>query len=224
MEPQVSLVGLTQPSAATGCHSANELIAYAARVSNPENQANSKTAPKLLAYLIKHEHWSPFEIVSVTMEIKTTRDIGRQILRHRSFSFQEFSQRYAVSEFFETRDTRLQDPKNRQNSVETDDKNLAEDWNMQQMKVINQAKDAYEWALNKGIAKEQARAVLPEGNTMTTIYMAGTLRSWIHYCKLRGGHGTQLEHTGIADKCWAIIGGHFPDVVKAVEQHERQSD
>ena len=224
MEPQVSLVGLTQPSAATGCHSANELIAYAARVSNPENQANSKTAPKLLAYLIKHEHWSPFEIVSVTMEIKTTRDIGRQILRHRSFSFQEFSQRYAVSEFFETRDTRLQDPKNRQNSVETDDKNLAEDWNMQQMKVINQAKDAYEWALNKGIAKEQAREVLPEGNTMTTIYMAGTLRSWIHYCKLRGGHGTQLEHTGIADKCWAIIGGHFPDVVKAVEQNERQSD
>ena len=224
MEPQVSLVGLTQPSAPTGAHSANELVAYAARVSNPENQMNNETAPKLLAYLIKHEHWSPFEIVSVTMEIKTTRDIGRQILRHRSFSFQEFSQRYAVSEFFETRDTRLQDPKNRQNSVETDDKNLAEDWNMQQMKVINQAKDAYEWALNKGIAKEQARAVLPEGNTMTTIYMAGTLRSWIHYCKLRGGHGTQLEHTGIADKCWAIIGGHFPDVVKAVEQNERQSD
>ena len=224
MEPQVSLVGLTQPSASTGCHSANELIAYAARVSNPENQANDKTAPKLLAYLIKHEHWSPFEIVSMTIEIKTTRDIGRQILRHRSFSFQEFSQRYAVSEFFETREARLQDEKNRQNSLETDDKNLAEDWNMQQMKVINQAKDAYEWALNKGIAKEQARAVLPEGNTMTTIYMAGTLRSWIHYCKLRGGHGTQLEHTGIADKCWAIIGGHFPDVVKAVEQNERQSD
>ena len=224
MEPQVSLVGLTQPSASTGCHSANELIAYAARVSNPENQANGKTAPKLLAYLIKHEHWSPFEIVSMTIEIKTTRDIGRQILRHRSFSFQEFSQRYAVSEDFETREARLQDEKNRQNSIETDDKNLAEDWNMQQMKVINQAKDAYEWALNKGIAKEQARAVLPEGNTMTTIYMAGTLRSWIHYCKLRGGHGTQLEHTGIADTCWAIIGGHFPDVVKAVEQNERQSD
>ena len=224
MEPQVSLVGLTQPSASTGCHSANELIAYAARVSNPENQANDKTAPKLLAYLIKHEHWSPFEIVSMTIEIKTTRDIGRQILRHRSFSFQEFSQRYAVSEFFETREARLQDEKNRQNSLETDDKNLAEDWNMQQMKVINQAKESYEWALNKGIAKEQARAVLPEGNTMSTIYMAGTLRSWIHYCKLRGGHGTQLEHTGIADKCWAIIGGHFPDVVKAVEQNERQSD
>ena len=223
-EPHVSLVGLTQPSASTGCHSANELIAYAARVSNPENQANAKTAPKLLAYLIKHEHWSPFEIVSVTMEIKTTRDIGRQILRHRSFSFQEFSQRYAVSEEFTPRQTRLQDEKNRQNSIETDDKHLAEDWRMQQMKVINQAKESYEWALNKGIAKEQARAVLPEGNTMSTIYMAGTLRSWIHYCKLRGGHGTQLEHTEIANKCWQIIGGHFPDVVKAVEQNERQSN
>ena len=223
-EPHVSLVGLTQPSASTGCHTANELIAYAARVSNPENQANAKTAPKLLAYLIKHEHWSPFEIVSVTMEIKTTRDIGRQILRHRSFSFQEFSQRYAVSEEFTPRQTRLQDEKNRQNSIETDDKHLAEDWRMQQMKVINQAKESYEWALNKGIAKEQARAVLPEGNTMSTIYMAGTLRSWIHYCKLRGGHGTQLEHTEIANKCWQIIGGHFPDVVKAVEQNERQSN
>ncbi len=220
MEPQVSLVGLTQPSASTGCHSANELIAYAARVSNPENQANGKTAPKLLAYLIKHEHWSPFEIVSMTIEIKTTRDIGRQILRHRSFSFQEFSQRYAVSEDFETREARLQDEKNRQNSIETDDKNLAEDWNMQQMKVINQAKETYEWALNKGIAKEQARAVLPEGNTMSTIYMAGTLRSWIHYCKLRGGHGTQKEHTQIADLCWNIIEGHFPDVAKAVEQSD----
>ena len=199
---------------------ANELIAYAARVSNPENQMNVKTAPKLLAYLIKHEHWSPFEIVSLTMEIKTTRDIGRQILRHRSFSFQEFSQRYAVSEDFETREARLQDEKNRQNSIETDDKNLAEDWNMQQMKVINQAKETYEWALNKGIAKEQARAVLPEGNTMSTIYMAGTLRSWIHYCKLRGGHGTQKEHTQIADLCWNIIEGHFPDVAKAVKQSD----
>ena len=218
MEPQVSLVGLTQPSASTGCHSANELIAYAARVSNPENQANGKTAPKLLAYLIKHEHWSPFEIVSMTIEIKTTRDIGRQILRHRSFSFQEYSQRYAVSEFFETREARLQDEKNRQNSLETDDKNLAEDWNMQQMKVINQAKETYEWALNKGIAKEQARAVLPEGNTMSTIYMAGTLRSWIHYCQLRMGHGTQKEHMDIAKQCWSIIGTHFPDVVKAVER------
>ena len=198
MKPQVSLVGLTQPSASTDCHSANELIAYAARVSNPENQANAKTAPKLLAYLIKHQHWSPFEIVSVTMEINTTRDIGRQILRHRTFSFQEFSQRYAVSEQFEHRDARLQDEKNRQNSIETDDKRLIEKWNMEQQKVINEAKKVYKWALDNGIAKEQARAVLPEGNTMSTIYMAGTLRSWIHYCQLRMGHGTQKDHMDIA--------------------------
>lgn len=217
MKPQVSLVGLTQPSASTDCHSANELIAYAARVSNPENQANAKTAPKLLAYLIKHQHWSPFEIVSVTMEINTTRDIGRQILRHRTFSFQEFSQRYAVSEQFEHRDARLQDEKNRQNSIETDDKRLIEKWNMEQQKVINEAKKVYKWALDNGIAKEQARAVLPEGNTMSTIYMAGTLRSWIHYCQLRMGHGTQKEHMDIAKQCWSIIGTHFPDVVKAVE-------
>ena len=220
MKPQVSLVGLTQPSASTDCHSANELIAYAARVSNPENQANAKTAPKLLAYLIKHQHWSPFEIVSVTMEINTTRDIGRQILRHRTFSFQEFSQRYAVSEQFEHRDARLQDEKNRQNSIETDDKRLIEKWNMEQSKVMNEAKKVYKWALDNGIAKEQARAVLPEGNTMSTIYMAGTLRSWIHYCKLRGGHGTQKEHTQIADLCWNIIEGHFPDVAKAVKQSD----
>ena len=217
MKPQVSLVGLTQPSASTDCHSANELIAYAARVSNPENQANAKTAPKLLAYLIKHQHWSPFEIVSVTMEINTTRDIGRQILRHRTFSFQEFSQRYAVSEQFEHRDARLQDEKNRQNSIETDDKRLIEKWNMEQQKVINESKKFYKWALDNGIAKEQARAVLPEGNTMSTIYMAGTLRSWIHYCQLRMGHGTQKEHMDIAKQCWSIIGTHFPDVVKAVE-------
>ena len=217
MKPRVSLVGLTQPSASTDCHSANELIAYAARVSNPENQANAKTAPKLLAYLIKHQHWSPFEIVSVTMEINTTRDIGRQILRHRTFSFQEFSQRYAVSEEFEHRDARLQDEKNRQNSIETDDNRLIEKWNMEQSKVINEAKKVYKWALDNGIAKEQARAVLPEGNTMSTIYMAGTLRSWIHYCQLRMAHGTQKEHMDIAKKCWSIIGTHFPDVVKAVE-------
>lgn len=217
MKPRVSLVGLTQPSASTDCHSANELIAYAARVSNPENQANAKTAPKLLAYLIKHQHWSPFEIVSVTMEINTTRDIGRQILRHRTFSFQEFSQRYAVSEQFEHRDARLQDEKNRQNSIETEDNRLIEKWNMEQSKVINEAKKVYKWALDNGIAKEQARAVLPEGNTMSTIYMAGTLRSWIHYCQLRMAHGTQKEHMDIAKKCWSIIGTHFPDVVKAVE-------
>ena len=198
----------------------DNLIAYMARVSNPTNQNNTKTSSKLISYLIKHKHWSPFEMVNMCVEISTTRSIAAQILRHRSFSFQEFSQRYAVSEIFETREARLQDEKNRQNSLETDDKNLAEDWNMQQMKVINQAKETYEWALNKGIAKEQARAVLPEGNTMSTIYMAGTLRSWIHYCKLRGGHGTQKEHTQIADLCWNIIEGHFPDVAKAVKQSD----
>ena len=214
----VSLVGMTQPSAATGCHTANQLIAYAARVSNPDNQNNPKTASKLLGYLIKHEHWSPFEMVSVTMEITTTRDISRQIIRHRSFSFQEFSQRYAKSTNFETRECRLQDEKNRQNSIETEDKELAESWNMAQKRVINAAKDAYKWALENGIAKEQARAVLPEGNTETTLYMSGTLRSWIHYCKLRRSNGTQKEHMIIADQCWDVLSQHFPDVAKAVEE------
>jgi thymidylate synthase (FAD) len=214
----VSLVGMTQPSAATGCHTANELIAYTARVSNPDNQNNPKTASKLLGYLIKHEHWSPFEMVSVTMEITTTRDISRQIIRHRSFSFQEFSQRYAQSTNFETRECRLQDEKNRQNSIETEDRELAESWNMAQKTVINAANDAYQWALENGIAKEQARAVLPEGNTETTLYMSGTLRSWIHYCKLRMSNGTQKEHMLIADQCWDVISQHFPDVAKAVEE------
>ena len=214
----VSLVGMTQPSAVTGCHTANELIAYAARVSNPGNQNNADTAPKLLKYLIKNAHWSPFEMVSVTMEIKTTRDISRQIIRHRSFSFQEFSQRYAVSENYVDREARLQDPKNRQNSVETDDKYLQEDWNMKQHEVVNKAREVYEWALEKGIAKEQARAVLPEGNTETTLYMSGTLRSWVHYCELRMANGTQKEHMDIAKECWEVIKHHFPDVAAAVEE------
>jgi len=214
----VSLVGMTQPSVATGCHTANELIAYAARVSNPENQNNAETAPKLLKYLIKNAHWSPFEMVSVTMEIKTTRDISRQILRHRSFSFQEFSQRYAVSTEYVEREARLQDPKNRQNSVETDNRDLREDWNMKQHEVINKAREVYEWALSKGIAKEQARAVLPEGNTETTLYMSGTLRSWVHYCELRMTNGTQKEHMDIAKQCWEVIKHHFPDVAAAVEE------
>ena len=214
----VSLVGMTQPSAATGCHTANQLIAYAARVSNPDNQNNPKTASKLLGYLIKHEHWSPFEMVSVTMEITTTRDISRQIIRHRSFSFQEFSQRYAKSTNFETRECRLQDEKNRQNSIATEDRELAESWNMAQKAVINAANDAYQWALENGIAKEQARAVLPEGNTETTLYMSGTLRSWVHYCKLRMANGTQKEHIEIAEQCWDVISQHFPDVAKAVEE------
>jgi thymidylate synthase (FAD) len=214
----VSLVGMTQPSAVTGCHTANELIAYAARVSNPGNQNNAETAPKLLKYLIKNAHWSPFEMVSVTMEIKTTRDISRQIIRHRSFSFQEFSQRYAESTVFKTRECRLQDEKNRQNSIETEDKELAENWSMAQAKVINAASDAYKWALKNGIAKEQARAVLPEGNTETTLYMSGTLRSWVHYCVLRMDNGTQKEHIEIAKQCWDVLSQHFPDVAKAVEE------
>ena len=213
----VSLVGMTQPSAVTGCHTANELIAYAARVSNPGNQNNADTAPKLLKYLIKNAHWSPFEMVSVTMEIKTTRDISRQIIRHRSFSFQEFSQRYAVSENYVDREARLQDPKNRQNSVETDDRALQEDWNMKQHEVVNKAREVYEWALKKGIAKEQARAVLPEGNTETTLYMSGTLRSWVHYCQLRMANGTQKEHMDIARECWEVISYHFPDVAEACD-------
>ena len=214
----VSLVGMTQPSAMTGCYTANELIAYTARVSNPENQNNDKTASKLLKYLIKHEHWSPFEMVSATLEIKTTRDISRQIIRHRSFSFQEFSQRYAESTNFETRECRLQDQTNRQNSIETEDRELAEWWNMAQKELIQKSKLIYQTALDHGIAKEQARAVLPEGNTETTLYMSGTLRSWIHYCKLRRSNGTQKEHMIIADQCWDVLSQHFPDVAKAVEE------
>ena len=218
----VALVALSRPSAVTDCNSADEFIAYCARVSNPNNQNNSKTAPQLLAYLIKHGHWSPFEMVSLTMEIKTTRDISHQIVRHRSFSFQEFSQRYAVSDTFEIRESRLQDAKNRQNSIELDyedeyHRRINEDFSMSQHAVLRTARDAYEKALDAGIAKEQARAVLPEGMTGTTLYMAGTLRSWIHYCELRMANGTQEEHADIAKKCWEIIGTHFPSVVKAVE-------
>lgn len=222
MTCEVSLVGMTMPSATTGCHTANELIAYAARVSNPTNQNNTKTASKLLKYLIKEGHWSPFEMVSVTMEIKTTRDISRQIIRHRSFSFQEFSQRYAEAENFSVkRQARKQHPTNRQlSSVDEDPIRQAkaqEVFNELQAEVAKVAKDHYEMALNNGIAKEQARALLPEGLTETTLYMAGTLRSWVHYCDLRRGHGTQAEHIEVADKCWDILGVHFPDVVKAVE-------
>lgn len=230
---EVNLVAISKPNVGvTGdVWDANELIAYVARVSNPSNQSNSATAPKLLRYLIKNDHWSPFEMVHMTLEIKTTRDISRQIVRHRSFSFQEFSQRYAESEDFMLREARLQDPKNRQNSVELEDtedfgkggnktphERLYEDWNMRQSFVIREAKKAYNWALNQGIAKEQARAVLPEGNTQTTVYMAGSLRSWIHYCQLRRGNGTQKEHRIVADKCWEHIATHFPDVAEAVNE------
>src|SRR6056300_1722321 len=191
-----------------------DLIAYCARVSNPSNQMNSETSEKLIKYLIKHALWSPLEMVSACLEINTTRDIAHQIVRHRSFSFQEFSQRYAdPAEFgdqFVIRDARLQDDKNRQNSIETDDLQLHAQWENQQRDVIDAAKKAYEWAIDNGIAKEQARAVLPEGNTKTRLYMNGTLRSWIHYIELRGANGTQKEHMEIAHACAKVIAEIFP--------------
>ena len=191
-----------------------ELIAFCARVSNPSNQMNTETSEKLIKYLIKHAHWSPLEMVSACLEIETTRDIAHQIVRHRSFSFQEFSQRYAdPAEFgdqFVIREARLQDDKNRQNSIETDDVNLRQNWVRKQEAVIQAAKDAYRWAIDNGIAKEQARAVLPEGNTKTRLYMNGTLRSWIHYIELRGANGTQKEHMEIAHACARVIADIFP--------------
>lgn len=212
----VKLVGITKPVgfAMTGeIHTAEDLIAYCARVSNPNNQHNTITADKLLKYLVKHKHWSPFEMVSLTMEINTTRDIARQILRHRSFSFQEFSQRYAVAtEMSDPRETRLQDQKNRQNSIDTDDADLKLSWHMKQQQIIHETKLAYNWAITNGIAKEQARAVLPEGLTMSRMYMSGTLRSWIHYCELRMGNGTQKEHREIATECWEVIVDQFPSL------------
>ena len=205
-----------------------DLVAYCARVSNPSNQMNSETAEKLVRYLVKHKHWSPLEMVSVCLEIETTRDIARQILRHRSFSFQEFSQRYADPTkdlTFVTREARLQDPKNRQNSIPlnlddmgkggegssmTKEEQLAQTWYNKQRTVISAAKDAYTWAINNGIAKEQARAVLPEGNTMSRMYMNGTLRSWVHYIELRSANGTQQEHMQIAKACAEVIAKIFP--------------
>jgi thymidylate synthase (FAD) len=208
----VNLVSLSKPTAYSECFTAEQLVAYAARVSNPANQNNTKTAGKLIKFLIKENHWSPLEMVHLTIEIKTTRDIARQILRHRSFSFQEFSQRYAVSENFITREARMQDHKNRQNSIESDNDGLDIEWHKRQRKVIAASKEAYRWALDNGIAKEQARAVLPEGNTETTLYMAGSLRSWVHYCNLRRANGTQKEHMQIAQKCWEIVEQHFPEI------------
>ena len=217
---EVNLVGLTKPSAYTECTTANELVAWAARVSNPSNQNNTATAPKLVQYLIKNQHWSPLEMVHVSIEIKTTRDIARQILRHRSFSFQEYSQRYADPTKdlgFVKREARLQDAKNRQNSVEVDDTGLAEEWDMRQARLIDEAKYAYNWAIENGIAKEQARAVLPEGNTESVMIVTGTLRSWVHYCELRMDKATQKEHRILAEQCWDIISHHFPDVKKALD-------
>ena len=198
--------------------SALDLIAYCARVSNPSNQNNKETSEKLVQYLMKHKHWSPLEMVSACMEIETTRDIARQILRHRSFSFQEFSQRYAdptTDLDFEVREARFQDPKNRQNSIgiDTNDeaqRRINEDWRMKQLSFIRQSKELYQWAIDKGIAKEQARSVLPEGNTVSRMYVNGTLRSWIHYIELRSENGTQLEHIEIAKECANVIKDIFP--------------
>lgn len=217
---KVELVGITKPAAITDCNTANELIAWCARVSNPSNQNNTQTAGKLVKYLIDNKHFSPLEMVHVVMNISTTRDIARQILRHRSFSFQEYSQRYADPTKdlgFVTREARLQDAKNRQNSVESDDVRLQEVWAMRQNKVKAEALTQYRWAIENGIAKEQARAVLPEGNTESTIIMAGSLRSWVHYCQLRMDKATQKEHREIAEQCWDIIDTHFPDIMEALK-------
>ena len=192
---------------------AQDLIAYCARVSNPDNQSNSATSKKLIKYLIKHKHWSPLEMVSACLEIETTRDIARQILRHRSFSFQEFSQRYAdpTKELeFVTREARLQDEKNRQGSIEVDDKFFQIKWEQAQKRVLWAAEREYKWAIKNGIAKEQARAILPEGLTMSRMYMNGTLRSWVHYIELRSANGTQKEHMEIAKECAVQIARIFP--------------
>jgi len=212
---KVRMTSHSTPDNIIGVDDAQELIAYCARVSNPGNQNNKDTSEKLIKYLIKHKHWSPLEMVSACLEIETTRDIARQILRHRSFSFQEFSQRYADPTkdlSFETRDARLQDPKNRQNSIDLseEDRRLNEDFRMRQTEIIRQAKKVYEWAIYNGIAKEQARAVLPEGNTVSRLYMNGTLRSWVHYIDLRSANGTQKEHQDIAIACAREIAKIFP--------------
>ena len=203
-----------------------ELVAYCARVSNPSNQMNQETSEKLIKYLIKHKHWSPLEMVSACLEVETTRDIAHQIVRHRSFAFQEFSQRYAKPEDMGDarvlRDARFQDPKNRQNSVAIDrndeaQRRLNEDFRMKQASLYSQAQDVYNWAINNGIAKEQARVVLPEGNTKTKLYMNGSLRSWVHYIELRGANGTQLEHMEIAQQCAIVIAEIFPLMEKLDE-------
>ena len=212
---KVKLIGYTQPvEGFIGLDNVQDLIAYCARVSNPSNQLNQETAPKLLNYLAKHKHWSPFEMASATMEIETTRDIARQMLRHRSFAFQEFSQRYAdvrdMDDSIVIRKARLQDTKNRQNSVITDDVGLHTTWEVHQRAVWQRAMEAYNWAINNGIAKEQARAVLPEGNTPSRLYMQGSIRSWIHFIELRSGNGTQREHLEVAQACAEAISKIFP--------------
>jgi|TARA_B100000676_G_scaffold64691_1_gene64218 thymidylate synthase (FAD) len=213
---KVKLISYSKPTEEVsdeGISDAQELVAFCARVSNPSNQLNTETSEKLITYLIKNAHWSPLEMVSACLEIETTRDIARQMLRHRSFSFQEFSQRYAnpVEDLeFVTREARMQDPKNRQNSIDTDNSEIVNEWTSKQNEVIDAATNAYNWAIDSGIAKEQARSVLPEGNTVSRLYMNGTLRSWIHYIELRAGNGTQKEHMEIAKACAEVIHNIFP--------------
>ena len=218
---KVTLVSSSEPSkqlVAQGIVNAQELVAYCARVSNPSNQTNTDTSEKLIRYLIKHRHWSPLEMVSACLEIETTRDIARQILRHRSFSFQEFSQRYAVADLgWELKEARLQDTKNRQNSIALSgltlkEQNLMEQWKVKQEQLIQDAEYAYDWAITNGIAKEQARAVLPEGLTVSRLYMQGTLRSWLHYIELRSGPETQKEHRQVAQACAGALESIFPMV------------
>ena len=211
----VKLISYSQPPTTDADSTLQNLVAYCARVSNPANQSNTETNEKLINYLIDHQHWSPLEMVSICLEIETTRDIARQILRHRSFSFQEFSQRYAIASLgFEVRDARIQDLKNRQNSIETDNGELQSEWKNKQTELSEKASEIYNWALEKGIAKEQARAVLPEGMTVSRMYMNGTLRSWVHYIQLRCGNGTQKEHREIALECANAISKIFPMILE----------
>ena len=213
--PFENIMGVDVPSK----KSLLDQVAYCARVSNPSNQNNTETSEKLVRYLIKHQHWSPLEMVSVCLEIETTRDIARQILRHRSFSFQEFSQRYAVADLgWEMKEARLQDLKNRQNSVKTDNLALKAWWEERQKRVIRESQEAYQWAIDNGIAKEQARAVLPEGLTLSRMYMNGTLRSWVHYIQLRSANGTQKEHQDVALACADAIEPIFPMIKEYVNE------
>lgn len=220
---QVRLIAFTQPIELDGVQTGEELVAYCARVSNPGNQANHETAPRLLSYLTRNQHWSPFEMAHAVMEIQTTRDIARQILRHRSFAFQEFSQRYAeVTDDVMLREARLQDTKNRQNSTETDDTELQRQWYTLQSRTAELTRQTYQWALEQGIAKEVARAVLPEGLTVSRLYMAGSIRSWIHYIQLRAGNGTQKEHREIAVMCRLALLHVMPslkEILDATQDH-----
>ena len=220
---KVNLISYSQP--VEGELNAEDLVAYCARVSNPSNQNNKQTSERLLKYLAKHKHWSPFEMVSACLEIETTRDIARQILRHRSFSFQEFSQRYADPTEdlnFDFKEARLQDKTNRQNSIETDNADIKFEWLKQQSEVAVASRNAYRWAIENGIAKEQARSVLPEGNTVSRLYVNGTLRSWIHFIELRSGPETQKEHRLVAIECAKVLKEVFP-IISEFTSHVQQN-